>query len=100
MTCDATYVASGPSGMQTRDCDVTLRKSTSTREVKMSAIATVQDCEDYIEQNGIQAILKECIAKICQDRPDKPFKWLREYFEKLEKVLEIGGGCAEKGHFS
>lgn len=51
----------------------------------MAGTATVQDCEDYIEQNGIQAILKECIAKICQERPDRPFKWLREYFEKLEK---------------
>ena len=53
----------------------------------MAGTATVQDCEDYIEQNGIQAILKECIAKICQERPDRPFKWLREYFEKLEKVF-------------
>ncbi len=47
---------------------------------------SVQDCEDYIEQHGVQAILKECIAKICQTRPERPYRWLREYFEKLEKV--------------
>ena len=47
---------------------------------------SVQDCEDYIEQHGVQAILKECIAKICQSRPERPYRWLREYFEKLEKV--------------
>ncbi|XP_064407002.1 cAMP-dependent protein kinase type I-alpha regulatory subunit-like [Halichondria panicea] len=46
---------------------------------------SVQDCEDYIEQHGVQAILKECIAKICQTRPERPYRWLREYFEKLEK---------------
>ena len=76
------------------DCDVILRHVASfmcaklriNSGKKMAGTSTVQDCEDYIEQNGIQAILKECIAKICQDRPDKPFKWLREYFEKLEKV--------------
>jgi len=58
--------------------------------VKM-ATTTMQDCEDYVEQKGIQAILKECIAKICQERPDNPYKWFREYFEKLERVGRRGG---------
>ena len=55
----------------------------------MASQASVQECEAYIEQHGIQAILKECIAKICQERPAKPYKWLREYFEKLEKVRSV-----------
>lgn len=50
------------------------------------ATTTVQDSEEYIEQNNIQAILKECIAKICQDRPANPYKWFREHFERLERV--------------
>ena len=63
----------------------------------MADSATVQECEDYIEKNGIQTILKECIAKICQERPDRPFKWLREHFEKLEKVFGSGLGlCGER----
>ena len=49
---------------------------------------TVQECEDYVEKHGIQTILKECIAKLCQERPDNPYKYLREYFEKLEKVCQ------------
>ena len=49
----------------------------------------VQECEDYVEQHGIQAILKECIAKICQERPEKPYRWLREYFDKLDKVSQL-----------
>ena len=52
----------------------------------MASQASVQECEDYIEQHGIQGILKECIAKICQERPGKPYAWFRDYFEKLEKV--------------
>lgn len=52
----------------------------------MASQASVQECEAYIEQHGIQAILKECIAKICQERPAKPYKWLREYFVSLANV--------------
>lgn len=48
--------------------------------------ASVQDYEDYITQHGIQLILKECIVKICKDRPGNPYKWLREYFDKLDRV--------------
>lgn len=55
---------------------------------KMAQQTTVQECEDYVEQHGIQAILKECIAKICQERPNKPYKWLKDYFTQLEKVSD------------
>lgn len=48
--------------------------------------ASVQECEEYIQQHGIQSILKECIVKICQERPGNPYKWLREYFDQLERV--------------
>lgn len=48
--------------------------------------ASVQECEDYIQQHGIQLLLKECIVKICKDRPGNPYKWLREYFDKLDRV--------------
>ena len=48
--------------------------------------ASVQQCEEYITHHGIQLILKECIVKICKDRPGNPYKWMREYFDKLERV--------------
>ncbi len=57
----------------------------------MASPATVQDCEEFIEKEGIQAILKECIAKICYERPQNVYKWLRDYFEKLEKVSQPAG---------
>lgn len=47
--------------------------------------ASVQECEEYIEQHGIHGILKEAIAKLCQDRPQNPMKYLRDYFDSLNK---------------
>ncbi len=48
--------------------------------------SSVQDCEEYIEQHGIQRILQEAIVKICQDRPQNPMKYLRDHFDTLYKV--------------
>lgn len=56
----------------------------------MSKQASVQECEDYIQQHGIQALLKDCIVKICQERPANPYKWLSAHFDKLERVKEGG----------
>lgn len=55
--------------------------ATSTAQ---SGSASVEDCEDYIEKHGIQGILKECIAKICQEQPGNPYKWLSAYFSSLD----------------
>ena len=53
--------------------------------------ASVEECEDYIEKHGIQGLLKECIAKICQERPANPYKWLSEYFDTLDhKIKKVG----------
>ena len=46
--------------------------------------ASVEECEDYIEKHGIQCLLKECIAKICQEQPSNPYKWLSAYFSGLD----------------
>ena len=68
------------------------RRATQLGIGKMATSTTsVQDCEDYIEQHGIQAILKECIAKICQERPAQPYKWLTAYFDRLDKVRRSRG---------
>ena len=66
--------------------DVAERHNADVLRGGKMATTTVQDSEEYIEQNNIQAILKECIAKICQDRPANPYRWFREYFERLERV--------------
>lgn len=49
-----------------------------------SGSASVEECEEYIEKHGIQSLLKECIAKICQEQPANPYKWLSAYFASLD----------------
>ena len=51
---------------------------------KMATSASVEECEEYIEKHGIQGLLKECIAKICQEQPGNPYKWLSAYFSALD----------------
>ena len=47
---------------------------------------SVQECEEYIEQHGIQGLLKEVIAKLCQERPPNPYRFLSNFFDKLDKA--------------
>ena len=46
----------------------------------------IRECEQYVEQNNIQSILKDAIVQLCVAKPANIFKFLREHFEKLEKV--------------
>ncbi|XP_074649357.1 cAMP-dependent protein kinase regulatory subunit-like isoform X2 [Tubulanus polymorphus] len=46
---------------------------------------SLKEVESYVKKHDIQQILKECIVQLCVSRPDQPLKFLREYFERLEK---------------
>ncbi|XP_015752967.1 PREDICTED: cAMP-dependent protein kinase type I-alpha regulatory subunit-like isoform X2 [Acropora digitifera] len=48
----------------------------------------LRQCEVYVEKHNIQAILKDCIVQLCIKKPDNPHRFLKEYFEKLEKEYE------------
>ncbi|PKU32732.1 camp-dependent protein kinase type i-beta regulatory subunit [Limosa lapponica baueri] len=48
---------------------------------------SLKGCELYVQKHNIQQILKECIVNLCIAKPDRPMKFLREHFEKLEKVI-------------
>ncbi|XP_061455927.1 cAMP-dependent protein kinase type I-beta regulatory subunit isoform X3 [Rhineura floridana] len=48
---------------------------------------SLKGCERYVQKHNIQQILKECIVNLCIAKPDQPMKFLREHFEKLEKVI-------------
>ncbi|CAB4008781.1 cAMP-dependent kinase type I regulatory subunit isoform X1, partial [Paramuricea clavata] len=52
----------------------------------------VRQCEEYVDSHNIQPILKECIFQLCMSKPPNPYKFLREYFEKLEKETERHSG--------
>ena len=50
---------------------------------------SLRECEDYVQRHNVQQILKDCIVQLCVARPDNPISFLREYFQKLEKVRII-----------
>lgn len=47
---------------------------------------SLQECEAYVQNHNIQQILKDCIVQLCVSRPANPISFLREYFQKLERV--------------
>ena len=51
---------------------------------------SLAECEDYVQRHAIQQILKDCIVQLCVVRPDNPVAFLREYFQKLERVSAAG----------
>ena len=46
------------------------------------------ECEAYVQRHGIQHILRDCIVQLCVSRPENPVSFLREYFQKLERVSQ------------
>ena len=52
----------------------------------MNEEQSLRECEEYVQQHDIQKILKECIVQLCVVRPHNPVTFLREYFQKLERV--------------
>ncbi|KAM9013508.1 cAMP-dependent protein kinase type I-beta regulatory subunit isoform 1-T1 [Ara ararauna] len=69
------------------------RREGRARRLKMAAASScsveedesLKGCELYVQKHNIQQILKECIVNLCIAKPDRPMKFLREHFEKLEK---------------
>lgn len=47
---------------------------------------SLRECEHYIQTHSIQRVLKDCIVQLCVSRPQNPITFLRQYFQKLEKV--------------
>lgn len=47
---------------------------------------SLRECEDYVQRHQIQQILKDCIVQLCVAKPQNPISFLREYFQKLERV--------------
>nr|CAD7444654.1 unnamed protein product [Timema bartmani] len=47
---------------------------------------SLRECEAYVQKHNIQQVLKDCIVQLCVSRPENPISFLREYFQKLERV--------------
>ncbi|KAK7940375.1 hypothetical protein WMY93_003701 [Mugilogobius chulae] len=76
-----------------RVCALSILSSTQTinKEMATSSSSTLEEdeslkgCEIFVQKHNIQQILKECIVNLCIAKPERPMKFLREHFEKLEK---------------
>ena len=60
----------------------------STSSSSSSEQHSLAECEDYVARHRIQQILKDCIVQLCVSRPQNPVAFLREYFQKLERVSQ------------
>lgn len=49
---------------------------------------SLRECEDYVQRHNIQQVLRDCIVQLCVGRPQNPISFLREYFQKLERVRQ------------
>lgn len=58
---------------------------------------SLRECEHYVQKHNIQQLLKDCIVQLCTVRPERPMAFLREYFERLEKVkISFRNGASRK----
>ncbi|ESO10754.1 hypothetical protein HELRODRAFT_72321 [Helobdella robusta] len=48
--------------------------------------SNMKEIENYIRSHDIQQLLKDSIIQLCLHRPENPFAFLRQHFEKLDRV--------------
>lgn len=46
----------------------------------------LHECETYIQSHNVTLLLKDCIVQLCVNKPENPVSFLRQYFQKLERV--------------
>ncbi|CAL1526349.1 unnamed protein product [Lymnaea stagnalis] len=47
---------------------------------------SLKECEAYVQKHNIQQLLKDCIVQLVVNKPDNPLAFLREHFDRIEKV--------------
>lgn len=47
---------------------------------------SLKECEAYVQKHNIQQLLKDCIVQLCINKPDSPVAFLKDHFDRLEKV--------------
>ncbi len=47
---------------------------------------TLKECESYVGKHNVKDLLKDCIVQLCLKKPDNPISFLKQHFEKLERV--------------
>ena len=91
--------ASSPSEQEVAPATQTPHSTNLPRSIEEER--SLRECEDYVQRHNVQQILKDCIVQLCVARPQNPITFLREYFQKLERVsyeflchyFYVGGKC-------
>jgi len=47
--------------------------------------ATISECEEYVQKQNIQALLKDAIVQLCINKPENPAIFLSQYFKDLSE---------------
>ncbi len=50
---------------------------------------SLKEVEAYVKKHDIQQVLKECIVQLCISRPENPYGFLKDYFDRLERVSAV-----------
>ena len=82
---DAAAAATSSAAAAAMASSTTPSTSSSSSSSEQHSLA---ECEDYVARHRIQQILKDCIVQLCVSRPQNPVAFLREYFQKLERVSQ------------
>lgn len=49
----------------------------------------LRECTEYMQRSKIVPVMKDCFVQLCVDQPENPVTFLREYFQKLERVSVV-----------
>lgn len=49
----------------------------------------LRECTEYMQRSNIVPVMKDCFVQLCVDQPENPVTFLREYFQKLERVSRL-----------
>lgn len=82
---------SGNSSLSTSDQTVHQTTTTTTTNTQSSSPEdqTLKECETYVNKHNVKELLKDCIVQLCLKKPDNPISFLRQHFERLDKVTKL-----------
>jgi len=49
----------------------------------LNATKYMSECADYVRQHNIQPLLKDCIYRLCVEKPEDPIEFIYHHFEQL-----------------
>lgn len=85
---DALLNLTGPGGRAANSESTTANGGSATRHPQSTPAEdqTLRECESYVNKHNVKELLKDCIVQLCLKKPENPISFLRQHFERLDKV--------------